>query len=366
MDYLSTSAIIFLSFFTIVYAYYSYAFSYWKSKRIPYVKPSFPFGNISGIGRKYHCTEPLKKHYDMLKSSGAKIVGFYLFTTPAAVVLDLELMKNILNRDFLSFDENIEYFYEINELLSARLPNLRGEKWKTSRAKISPAFTYGKIKAMFQIVVKVGERLCRCLNESIKTSSNDKLEMFDWCKRFVADSTSLSTFGIESNSLKDPNSKFIKHTQKLVYYAQYSPLFLAFLNSIERLKIIPSDVSAFLFKFTADSIEYRRKNAINRGDFMDTLIGMDENEDPKSTFTFNEIAAHAMTFFIGTLRNQSTTLAFCLYELSINSEIQTKARLIIEEAFKKYDGQFTYEMMMNMPYIDQIIEGKEIFHTHFV
>lgn len=52
----------------------------------------------------------------------------------------------------------------------------------------------------------------------------------------------------------------------------------------------------------------------------------------------------------------SSTLQFCLYELAINPEIQAKARKVIQDAYKKH-GQFTYEMMMDMPYIDHILQG---------
>lgn len=54
----------------------------------------------------------------------------------------------------------------------------------------------------------------------------------------------------------------------------------------------------------------------------------------------------------------STTLTFCLYELAKHPEIQSKARRIIQDAYKKYNGEFTYEMMIDMPYIDQIIHGE--------
>lgn len=50
-------------------------------------------------------------------------------------------------------------------------------------------------------------------------------------------------------------------------------------------------------------------------------------------------------------------MTFCLFELAVNADIQTKARNIIEEGYRKYNGKFTYEMMMDLPYIDQILEG---------
>lgn len=56
----------------------------------------------------------------------------------------------------------------------------------------------------------------------------------------------------------------------------------------------------------------------------------------------------------------STTLTFCLYEMAINPDVQAIARRVIREALEKHNGQFTYEMMMDMPYIDQVLHGKGI------
>lgn len=55
----------------------------------------------------------------------------------------------------------------------------------------------------------------------------------------------------------------------------------------------------------------------------------------------------------------ATALTFCLFELAKNPDIQTKARNIIKEAYQKYNGTFTYEMMMDLPFIDQILQGKD-------
>ena len=115
MALLSVTAIVLFSFSTIVYAYFKHAFGYWKSKQIPYVEPAFPFGNAKGVGRKYHCSEFLKQIYDKHKTSGIKMIGIYLFATSVAIVLDMEMVKNIFNRDFWIFDEKMQYLDEVNE-----------------------------------------------------------------------------------------------------------------------------------------------------------------------------------------------------------------------------------------------------------
>lgn len=51
----------------------------------------------------------------------------------------------------------------------------------------------------------------------------------------------------------------------------------------------------------------------------------------------------------------TTVLTFCLYELALNPDMQKEARRAVQEAYRKYDGQFTYEMLTD---INQLMEGK--------
>ncbi len=94
---------------------------------------------------------------------------------------------------------------------------------------------------------------------------------------------------------------------------------------------------------------------------MDLLIQLKNHGiidgDKVGQVTLNEIAAQAFVFFLAGFETSSTTMTYCLYELSMNQEIQSKAREEINDILAKHGGHFTYEAMKDMLYINQIING---------
>lgn len=65
-------------------------------------EPSFPFGTLDGVGFKMTNSEKYDYYYKKFKGK-TQAVGLYHFLSPVLLVLDTELMKNILVRDFASF-----------------------------------------------------------------------------------------------------------------------------------------------------------------------------------------------------------------------------------------------------------------------
>lgn len=94
-----------ISLLSILYAYFKYSFDYWNSKGVHYDEPSIPFGCIKGFGRTVHPSQYMTKLYNKFKPLGAKFCGTYAFARPIAVLIDIELVKSVLVKDFDYFDE---------------------------------------------------------------------------------------------------------------------------------------------------------------------------------------------------------------------------------------------------------------------
>lgn len=361
MDPIGLTVTVLVLIVTVIYGYFKYSFTYWKSKGVPCDEPSIPFGLIEGLGKNVHISETMKRLYDKYKPTGARFCGFYCSARPSLVVLDLELVKHIYIKDFSNFDGRDLYYNERDDPLSANLLTLDGEKWKKLRAKLTPTFSSAKMKFMFPTVVGIADRFRDCLSEAIR--KDKQLEIREFLARYTTDIIGTCAFGIECNSLKDPNAEFRRYGHETIIRLPSIP-HISFLITFRKLArklhftIFPKYITTFFMKVVRDTIDHRETNNVIRNDFMNILIALknQKSNNSEESITFNELAAQAFIFFLAGFETTSTALTFSLYELAMNPDIQTKARHIIQEAYRKYNGQFTYEMMMELQYIEQIID----------
>lgn len=176
--------VIYTLLFAIVvfFGYYKWSFLYFKRKNIPYKEPSFPLGNIS-LKKPFFIA--IDDVYKKIKQVGEKHAGFYILTKPFYMIIDPDIIRKVLAKDFSHFVDRGIFSNEKDDPLSAHLFSLEGMKWKHMRAKLTPTFTSGKMKMMFRTLVKCGEQM---ENELAKFSRKEvTLDVKDFTSRFTID-----------------------------------------------------------------------------------------------------------------------------------------------------------------------------------
>ncbi|XP_062552472.1 cytochrome P450 6a8-like [Armigeres subalbatus] len=352
-----------LSLVTLAYFWVSRRYSYWKQRSVPFVQPSFPFGNLQGLNRK-HFGFLTHDVYTQLKTTGSKFGGMFFFVNPVALILDLDFAKDVFVKDFQYFHDRGVYSNEKADPITAHLVAMEGTKWKNLRAKLTPTFTSGKMKMMYPIITTVAEEFHKCMEN--EANNGREVEMKEFLARFTTDVIGNCAFGLECNSLTDPEAEFRKMGKKALTLSSMGflrrVLSVTFRDLAKALGVRLSDpvVANFFMNAVRRTIEYREKNKVQRNDFMDLLIKLknaepiDEKSDQLGPLTFNEIAAQAFVFFLAGFETSSTAMSFCLYELAKNPELQEKARRNINETLAKH-GAMTYEAVHEMRYIENCI-----------
>ena len=149
-----------------LYFYLTRNFNFWQKLGVPYVKPTPFFGNLKEcVLQKTTIGAQLQRIYN--EHSDKPYVGIFSFDKPSLLIRDLELVKNILVKDFQNFmDRTFSFEDKFDPLFCNNLAVLKGQLWRHLRTNLTPVFTSRKMKMMFYLVDNCGKELAECLEKS--------------------------------------------------------------------------------------------------------------------------------------------------------------------------------------------------------
>nr|QZM07468.1 cytochrome P450 monooxygenase CYP345BA2 [Lasioderma serricorne] len=347
----------------LIYLLFKYStrnFTYWKSRGIPYIPPIPIFGNTwqlftfrKSIGIFFQ---------ELYNSVQAPFFGIFIFDKPALVVKDPDLIKSILVKDFSHFDSRtILDGKGIDPVVPHFIFFSKNPEWKHSRAKLTPIFTTGKLRAMAPLVHDVGERLLRCIGGYAESGAS--VDAKEVCSKFATDVTASCFFGINAKSFENEDAKFRIAAKKVFDFSwrnginQSSYFFAHQLAKVFRMKAFDPEVVQFFFNVFNETIKRREKDGNSRNDLIDHIIKMKSAEDyyiKEFDMGGDNIVIHSIQFFVAGFETTSSTIAFTLHELALNEEIQDKLRREILQSTQKYN-KIDYDALKEMKYLDQCV-----------
>ncbi|KAK5644030.1 hypothetical protein RI129_007875 [Pyrocoelia pectoralis] len=360
-------------------------YNFWRERRVPYVKPVYILGNFARrafrLGSMHDCVD---KIYNTLPD--VRCIGFYTFLQPMLMIRDLELIKQITVKDFDSFsDHNTPVLPSVDKLWSKNLFSLTSDRgWNGVRATVSPAFTGSKMRKMFVLMQDCSEQFVTYLKikEGMIT-----MEMKESFSRYGTDVIGSTAFGITCNSLKEQNNEFYLMGKELTDLSGLKGLKLAVYSTSSTLaklfsvKVVSDKVGKFFSHVIEQNLQERRNNQIVRHDMIHMLMKAQKGEiqqdneqtldtgfptvqehntlnttrKSKIIITDEDITAHATGFFFAGFETTSTLLSYLMYELAVNPDIQNKLYLEIQQIKKNSNERITYEELINMKYLDNVV-----------
>ncbi|CAG7640967.1 unnamed protein product [Allacma fusca] len=327
----------------------------------------------------------IRTDVDMYKQLKGKRFGGYMeLWKPALFITDLELAKRIYIKDFDHFinrrgmevEKQDPHFYWT-------LANQTGDKWKNLRSRMSPTFTTGRIRRMFNIFDSSAKKMVKHINQEVRT--NNEIELRPILQDLAMDVIASAAFGIETNLFEDRTSLFIKMGKDIQQTFAGKNLFKFFLISMSpklgellNIKITNDDADRFLSKLIVDSLKHREKTNEKRDDFLQLMMearqgklkAEDESQldayekaaklkdvpvDSDLVFDDDLIIAQSMLFFLGGFDTLDGLLSFVVYELGVNPDIQEKLYQEVKAGVDENGGEFSYDIVNNLEYLDMII-----------
>jgi cytochrome P450 family 6 len=199
---------------------------------------------------------------------------------PALVLRDPELIKEILVKEFNTFYNRNAHTNHEKDPLSQNLFLLKGELWRLLRLKLSPVFTSFRLKQMFPLINTCGKQLRQYIERSDK-----QIEVKETAGKYATDVITTCAFGIESNSLMNPNAEFREFGRKIFEFSVYrsfefmSAFMLPLVVKLMGITFFSTETTKFMRKTIWETIQEREEKKIERHDFLQLLIKLKNGED---------------------------------------------------------------------------------------
>lgn len=309
--------------------------TYFKKLNVPYIPAPMLGGHLKDmILQRKAMSDILMDIYNDPATKSAPIVGVRFLHVHGLMIKDLDLLKQLLIKDFNSFqDRRTNSDVHTDVLGGANMFMLKNPEWKTVRSKITPVFTGNKMRQLFKLVVGVAQDLNAYLEKTIPI---DRVcDVKEVAALYTTDVIATCAYGVQANSLKDPNSEFRRHGKKIFDFntkrsIEFGLLFFwPELVPYLKLKLFSKDSTKFLTDTLVDVMNERQKNKIVRSDLIDVLLGLrkqnaeennnnNNNTTDKQQITYEDeiLVAQAAVFFTAGFETTSSAIGFTLYELA--------------------------------------------------
>ncbi|XP_046385902.1 cytochrome P450 6k1-like [Ischnura elegans] len=360
---------------------------HWRRKGIPHA-PAVPFfGSMKdSFLQKVAMADEQRRIYSA--AEGYRYTGYHKFSTPALMLRDPELIKEVMVKEFSSFHDNdFDVTLSMDPMMGRNLFFMSGERWKRMRTTLTPAFSAGKMKLIFPLILDIVEDL----NKFLEESKEAEFEMKDIFARMATNVVASCAFGIKIDVLRSPEDEFRKIGREILEptptrgFAQLLFLSSPLLTRILRVRFVPDKCTDFFRGVVRNVISVRSKSRENRKDFLNMMISLknagklgvepgkgvplDEDRDDADMTELKEqvaerilndpqalddVTAQLLGFFLDGHETSSSSIAFTLFELAHNPDVQQKLREEVAGVKAEHGGELTYEALQEMPYLEMV------------
>ncbi|KAI1286250.1 Cytochrome P450 9e2 [Halotydeus destructor] len=303
-----------------------------------------------------------------------KVFGQIRYSEPKLVISDLELIKQITVRDFHHFTDRVSLRDLLGKIMGQFVFHLEGEEWKRMRSLLSPTFTSGKMKKMYNMI----DSCCKDAIESVKKQSLEgEVDLKRFFEKYSLDVIARCMFATSADPYNNTESKFVKSVHTLfipnITKAKLFYVLPRWLFRLIGIEIFDSGSVQYLEHLILHVMQERQRSGVRGDDFVQLLIDASKEVDrsndesnqaadelsslnaskksnAKKLLTNDEIVSQSILFIQAGHDTTSTLLGFMFYQLALNPDIQER---LYEEV--KSLTEVTYESINKLPYLEAVI-----------
>jgi len=367
---------------------------YFTSKNVAYLWDT-KYRMFLGVNRgTIFLYKNVQEIYSIVKRKANQVAGVTDSGIPTFVVQDPEMIKNILVKDFDHFPSRRTVVISKNDTLLAKmLVSQKGDSWKDLRTKMSPTFTTGKIKRMFQIMKKSGDSFVKFLESEVALSEGGEVELSTAYSKMTMDVIASAVCGIDSKVFETREESVFEQMGNKFRFEFGGFKLLKFMvmaifpkiSDLVGLSFFSQEVQDFFRRALMSSIKHRQETGEKRDDFIQLLLEVranklkaeDEGElleqfekeavlkkssSVEGSYELDDdaIVANCVLFIIGGFDTTQSLLLYGAYAMALWPEKQEKLRQEVDKVFEDCDSELTYEAINKMEYLDMFVNGKDL------
>ncbi|KAL1438440.1 hypothetical protein MTO96_048053 [Rhipicephalus appendiculatus] len=320
------------------------------------------------------------------------IVGFYNGAIPFLLVNDLELLKSVEIEDFYNFAErgNVIEVQSVPDIRQKLIVTAPVNRWREMRAVLGPAFTAKKLSQIFVIMDECSDTMIELLHR--KAEAGEAVEVSKAFRRATMDTMFKAGYGIDLNvqgsvpggpldQMGDGAGALLRRVplQGISFFSNCFPelhLIWFLLSWVTSRLVVP--YFTLTTKLIQPVMSERRSKAwrekvdvlqllLNREStgqlFKNDAQGLDGKT--KLALTREEVIANSAFYLIAGLEATPNTMGLTLHLIALHPEVQDKLQAEISEVLQR-DGKFTSKNVMEMPYMDMVLNESMRFYTGVV
>ena len=314
---------------------------------IPYVPPHLIYGSnhtLRGSGAL-----PIKVIGQWMKQYG-KVFGYYVGWQPNMVVADLDLVREILVREFPNFANRPTLVIDAQPVVDS-LVGLKDQRWKDVRSVLAPTFSVVKMKYMGGIMnEKINELL------SIVSKKVERGEPIEWHATYqgmTLDVICECALALKTHCQRDQDGdefflavrQFLRNAvNTAILLALYFKIFAKFLSFVSNRLAYSGRMTMMIVNHLKTVIAIRRRDlSIKHLDVLQLMLEeaatkqtndkdsqvennlkSDLKRESSKKLTDEEIIANAWVFLLGGFETTANTVTYMSYLLATHPEIQEK------------------------------------------
>lgn len=355
----------------LLYTLIQKKYSFFRDRGIVHETPRFPMGNVKRVRTVEDLWNGGVAEYFKFHKLDS-MCGTFFGLQPIYVVTDLDVIRDILVRDFNNFtDHNIfEMKDNCQDPLGPCLYSLRGEPWRHMRTKMSSAYSSASHDGMFEMSLLCASNLRNYVQWKVTSHPDLPLNAQDISLRYLCDAIGSCGFGIDCKGTQEEDPVILKIMHKAFNPPTYTIWFFIFLYPFLSdgwaSVWLNEDTKKFL-EIIEETVKYREENNVRRNDILQVWLDVnrkgvvldDESGEWMGMSQPNGLKAEGFILFFFSYYMTRSVLTSALYELAANPEIQERAREEILSVMGATGGKpLTFQDTERMVYLQQVIDGE--------